>query len=145
MPPILSFFKQQPEHIQSLTLWLVVDHTAAEVVKHLHTLGIDASCDDVYRFNRKCGVRTMGHSHIMPADSYDLRTKQYIEAIRKHQDVSQFSNKYIGLAGACWSSCAWRLQVAGLIKRLDSSKPAKYIQIATMDEIDAWYDRDVLK
>ncbi len=145
VPITPSFFKQQPEHIQSLTLQLVADHTAQEVVEHLHTLGVDASCNDVYRFNRKCGVHTMGHAHIVPVGSYDLRTKQYIEAIRQHQDASQFSNKYIGLVGACWSSCAWRLQVAGLIKRIDSSRPAKYVRIATMDEIDGWYDRDVLK
>ena len=137
-----AFFDRHPPHIQSLALKLAADHPVREVVAQLNSIGVDANMTDVGRFKRKHGVSSGYNVPITPAGTYDLRTRQYIDAMFAH-DGNVFSNRYLGLKGSYWARCVRRLQDAGLVERVDDRRPARYTQIATDAEVEAWYFAEV--
>ena len=143
IPRRISFFGRQPKHIQDIVLQTTPYRTAPEVIAYLLPLGIHASADDVYRFRKRYGVSAQGrYTSVHPASSHDLRTRQYIDAVKAF-DGTIFRSRTLGLRGSVWAPCAGRLHRAGLIRRVGDTQAVRYCQVATDDEMDAWYEVEV--
>ena len=138
-----SFFAKQPKHIRDIVLKQYPHRCAREMAEHLHTLGVQASKDDVLRFRRNNGVKSGWHYVVQPAGTHDERVGQYIEALR-NTTLKVFTNRQLSLKGYVWSPCAKRLQEAGLIARYNDLTPAKYVRCVEDDVIAAWYSENVL-
>jgi len=114
-------------------------HTAAEIVAHLETMGVYANVDLVGRLRRDNKVSSGYHEYVVPANTFEERVRQYIDAVYSH-DGEIWSNRYIALHGATWARCATKLCKAGLIKRVDAREPARYTQIADNERVEEWFN-----
>ena len=141
MPRIISFFEKQPQHIQDMVLRMSEDHTADDVLAHLGILGIHPTPDQLGHFRRKRNKSSGRHPVTSPGGTFDERVWQYISAIPLHNG-NTWSNHNLGFKGQIWARCATKLCSAGMIEQV-AIRPARFSQIVSIAEIEAWYDREV--
>ena len=143
MPRQKQFFERQPQYIQDMVLSMAEDCTVPDIIIHLKTLGIDATYSHVGHFKRKHAQSCGRHETLQPDDTHIARIGQYIECIKQHHG-NTWRNKNLALFGAAWSRCADKLCAAGLIAQVKDTRPLRYEQIMTDDEMDVWYTTEVM-
>jgi hypothetical protein len=141
MPRIISFFEKQPQYIQDMVLRMSEDHTASDVIERLNTLGIYPTPDQLGHFRRKHNKSSGRHSVTSPEDTFAERIWQYISAIPLHHG-NTWSNPNLGFKGQIWARCASKLCNAGMIEQV-ATRPARFSQIRSDAEMEAWYDKEV--
>jgi hypothetical protein len=118
-------------------------HTTQEIIDTMKSYNVAATESNIAYYRHIHGINKRRYERVIPADTFNERIWQYIEAIHAHCGDS-WANKNLGCHGAVWARCARRMCVEGMIERMADTNPVRYTRIATDTEIKGWYNHAVL-
>ncbi len=139
-----EFFSRQTPEIQKLVSSLVVTHTSGEIIKILKTRGVIATKNNISHYRRSNNIAIKRYDTVVPAETHHERVGQYIAAVRE-LGWEMWKNLNLGCRGAIYARCAAKLCDAGMIEKVEGYRPVKYTRCVTDDEMDAWYEKELVE